>query len=37
MFFWQASGEVEEEKSHNIKSKFGRPVLVEAIFENICA
>lgn len=35
MFFWQASGEVEEEKSHNIKSKFGRPVLSKRFLKNM--
>jgi Mn2+/Fe2+ NRAMP family transporter len=35
MFFWQASGEVEEEKSHNIRSKGGRPVLTKRFLKNM--
>jgi len=35
MFFWQASGEVEEQKSHNIRSKGGRPVLTKRFLKNM--
>lgn len=35
MFFWQASGEVEEEREQHIRNKGGKPVLTRRFLKNM--